>query len=91
MVRVASSILLAAAALLLMAPAACKTDGISENFSAVTPALNATNIGSFFTVTGGAVDVVGGPLFGWLCSLLSPGTAWIWMAAPGRQGRSAGR
>jgi hypothetical protein len=53
--------------------------------------LNATNIGSFFTVTGGAVDVVGGPLFGWLCSLLSPGTAWIWMAAPGRQGRSAGR
>jgi hypothetical protein len=53
--------------------------------------LNATNIGSFFTVTGGAVDVVGGPLFGWLCSLLSPGTAWIWMAAPARQGRSAGR
>ena len=61
-VRVASSILLVAAVvLLLMTPAACKTDGISEHFSAVTPALNATNIGSFFTVTGGAVDVVGGP------------------------------
>lgn len=52
-VRVASSILLVAAVvLLLMAPAACKADGISENFSAVTPALNATNIGSFFAVTG---------------------------------------
>src|SRR5260370_34622568 len=82
MVRVASSVLLVAAVvLLLMAPAACKADGSSENFSAVTPALNATNIGSFFTVTGGAVDVVGGPLFGWLCSLLSRGTAW--MAAAG--------
>src|SRR5262249_15598791 len=68
MLRVASSILLISAmALLLIAPAACKADGISENFNAVTPALNATNIGSFFTVTGGAVDIVGGALFGGLC------------------------
>jgi hypothetical protein len=68
MVRVACSILLVAAVvLLLMAPAACKADGISENFNAVTPALNATNIGSFFTVTGGTVDIVGGALFGNLC------------------------
>jgi PEP-CTERM motif len=68
MLRVASSILfVAAVALLLIAPTACKADGISENFNAVTPALNATNIGSFFTVTGGAVDIVGGALFGNLC------------------------
>jgi len=68
MLRVASSVLLVAAvALLLIAPTACKADGISENFNAVTPALNASNIGSFFTVTGGAVDVVGGALFGSLC------------------------
>lgn len=68
MLRVASSILLVAAvALLLIAPSACKADGISENFNAVTPALNASNIGSFFTVTGGAVDIVGGALFGSLC------------------------
>jgi PEP-CTERM motif len=68
MLRVASSILLVAAvALLLIAPAACKADGISENFNAVTPALNASNIGSFFTVTSGTVDIVGGALFGYLC------------------------
>jgi hypothetical protein len=68
MLRVASSILLiSAVALLLIAPAACKADGISENFNAVTPALNASNIGTFFTVTGGAVDIVGGALFGNLC------------------------
>lgn len=68
MLRVASSILLVAAvALLLIAPAACKADGISENFNAVTPALNASNIGSFFTVTSGTVDIVGGGLFGYLC------------------------
>ena len=43
MLRVASNILLVAAvALLLMAPAACKADGISENFTEVTPALNAS-------------------------------------------------
>jgi hypothetical protein len=56
-------LLVAVVVLLLMAPAACKADGISENCSAVTPALNATNIGSFFTVTGGAADV------GWRTSL----------------------
>jgi hypothetical protein len=68
MLRVASSILLiSAVTLLLIAPAACKADGISENFNAVTPALNASNIGTFFTVTGGAVDIVGDGLFGSLC------------------------
>ena len=68
MLRVASSMLLVVAvALLLIAPAACKADGISENFNAVTPALNATNIGSFFSVTSGTVDIVGGALFGYLC------------------------
>ena len=68
MFRAASGILLVAAvALLLIAPAACKADGISENFNELTPALNATNIGSFFTVTGGTVDIVGGALFGSLC------------------------
>src|SRR5260370_17619133 len=68
MLRVASSILLVAAvASLLMAPAACKGDGIRENFTGVTPALNASNIGTFFTVTGGAVDIVGGAVFGSLC------------------------
>jgi hypothetical protein len=68
MLRVASNILLVAAvALLLMAPALCKADGISENFTGVTPALNASNIGTFFTVTGGAVDIVGGAVFGSLC------------------------
>jgi hypothetical protein len=75
MLRVGSSILLiSAVALLLIAPAACKADGISENFNAVTPALNATNIGS-------AVSA-------WHRRL---GTAWIWMAALGRPGRSARR
>jgi hypothetical protein len=74
MPRVASSILLiSAVALLLIAPAACKADGISENFNAVTPALNASNIGMFFTVTGGAVDIVGGGLFGSLCAAPTSG------------------
>ncbi len=68
MFRAAYGILLVAAvAVLLIAPAVCKADGISENFNAVTPALNATNIGSFFTVTSGTVDIVGGALFGSLC------------------------
>jgi hypothetical protein len=66
--RVASNILLIAAVPLLpMAPAACKGDGISENFTGVAPALNASNIGTFFPVTGGAVDIVGGAVFGSLC------------------------
>jgi hypothetical protein len=52
--------------LLLISPFISKADSISENFNALTPALNATNIGAF-TVTGGAVDVVGGALFGYLC------------------------
>ncbi len=68
MFRAAYGILLVAVvAVLLIAPAVCKADGISENFNAVTPALNATNIGSFFTVTSGTVDIVGGALFGSLC------------------------
>jgi hypothetical protein len=56
----------AALALLLISPAVSRADSISENFNELTPALNATNIGAF-TVTGGAVDVVGGGLFGFLC------------------------
>lgn len=68
MYRFVSIILLVAAvALLLIAPAPCKADGISENFDALTPSLNATNLGPFLTVTGGSVDVVGGALFGNLC------------------------
>ena len=89
MLRVASSILLVAAvALLLIAPSACKADGISENFNAVTPALNASNIGSFFTVTGGAVDIVEPSLavFAWRPQ---PSTASTWMAVTGRPERSA--
>ena len=88
MLRVASSILLiSAVALLLIAPAACKADGISENFNAVTPALNASNIGTFFTVTGGAGNIVGDGLFGSLAWHRHPGTAWILLAAPERPGR----
>jgi hypothetical protein len=49
---------------LLIAPAPCKADGISENFDGLTPKLNATNLGPFFTVTAGTVDIVGGALFG---------------------------
>ena len=52
--------------LLLIAPVISKADSISENFNSLTPMLNATNIGAF-TVTGGAVDVVGGALYGNLC------------------------
>jgi len=64
MFRAASGIMLVAA---MAFPAACKADRIGENFNELTPALNATNIGPFFTVTGGTVDIVGGALFGSLC------------------------
>jgi PEP-CTERM motif len=47
--------LVAAVALLLIASAACKADRIGENFNELTPALHATNIGPFFTVTVGTV------------------------------------
>lgn len=57
---------LAAASLFLILPVISKADSISENFNALTPKLNATNIG-VFTVTGGSVDVIGGSLFGFLC------------------------
>lgn len=67
MLRIVSTGFLVAVALLLIAPAPSKADGISENFNGVTPTLNASNIGTFFTVTSGAVDVVGGGLFGYLC------------------------
>lgn len=53
-------------ALLLIAPAVSKADGISENFNELTPLLNSTNAGAF-TVTGGTIDIVGGSLFGFLC------------------------
>jgi hypothetical protein len=53
-------------ALLLISPVISKADSISENFNTLTPMLNATNIGAFM-VTSGAVDVVGGTVFGYLC------------------------
>jgi len=85
MFRVASSILLiSAVALLLIAPTSCKANGISENFNAVTPALNASNIGTFFTVTGGAVDIVGDGLFGSLCVAPTSGNCLAVPAWPGR-------
>jgi hypothetical protein len=52
--------------LLLISPVISKADSISENFDALTPTLNATNVGAF-TVTSGTVDVVGPGLYGNLC------------------------
>lgn len=53
-------------ALLLISPVISKADSISDNFNTLPPMLNATNIGAFM-VTSGAVDVVGGTVFGYLC------------------------
>lgn len=55
-----------------ISPTISKANSISENFDALTPALNATNIGAF-TVTGGSVDVVGGSLYGYLCVIPTSG------------------
>jgi hypothetical protein len=49
--------------LLFLTPLVSYADIINENFSGLTPTLNATNVGAF-TVIGGSVDVVGAGLFG---------------------------
>lgn len=41
---------------------------LSENFDALTPTLSVTSAGSFSTINGTNVDVVGGSLFGSLCA-----------------------
>jgi hypothetical protein len=56
-------LIIAVLSLLFISPVISKGDSISENFNTHTSMLNATNIGTF-TVTGGAVDVVGGVSFG---------------------------
>jgi len=58
--------LLASLLLIFVWPVVAKADAVQENFNELTPSLNATNLGAF-SVTSGAVDLVGGALYGYLC------------------------
>jgi hypothetical protein len=40
---------------------------LSENFNELTPQLEVTSAGAFHTINGTNVDIVGGPVFGYLC------------------------
>ena len=88
MSRFVSSIFkIAVVALLLITAAVCKADGISENFNELSTGLNATNLGAS-TVTKGAVDLIGGGLFGYLCVSPASVNCVDLMEAPGLPGKS---
>jgi hypothetical protein len=58
--------LVASLLLLFLWPIAAQADTVQENFDELKPASNATSLGAF-SVASGAVDIVGGTFYGYLC------------------------